>query len=162
MKKKILAISLSVILSVMLLFIIGTQFKKPIPLAEGLHWGMSPLQTTRLLGDAYEISRNTGDTPNTCYHYRAIILEQEAEITCFFWKNIMLTQIHIRWDGNTSEIFTQAYNSLYSYYQSDEDFYINTKDDHQISMGIDNGATGLFYTIKKEDTSVTIVCVDLH
>ena len=133
--------------------------RREIPIVEGLYWGMSPAQAENVLGNSYETEDLT-ETYKTEYRYKAVVFGEEAQITCFFWKGRKLSDIYFRWDSNTESIATQAYDCLYQFYHDQDGFFLNTDD--PVSLGIDYNGPKLLYQITKEDTSLTISCIDLR
>lgn len=160
MKRRILSIlSFAIVLVIVLGAILNIQFRREIPLVKGLYWGMSPNKVTKILGDSYETEKSNV-TDKTAYRYKAVVFGEEAEISCFFWKGKILSDIYIRWDSNTEIIAAQAYDCLYEYYHDKEGFFLNKED--TISLGIDYNGPILRYEIIRNDTTITVSCIDLR
>ena len=160
MKKKIITIMLSgVILAATLSVILNLSFRREIPFIEGMYWGMSPAKATKILGDCYE-KDDLREVSKTTYRYRSVVLGEEAEISCYFWKDRELSDIYIQWDSNIENMASEAYTCLYEHYHSMEGFFQNTND--PISLGIDYNGPILRYQIVKDDTTVTVSCIDLR
>ena len=161
MKKKIIATIVFIFLSVAILIsIVGMSLRREIPLVDGLYWGMSPAKATMLFGDSYESESNFCDTGKTVYCYRATVFGEEAEISCVFWKGRKLSDISFRWDDNIESIAEQAYDCLYEYYHDKEGFFLDADD--PISLGLDYSGPILRYQIIKDDTTITVSCIDLR
>ena len=162
--KKYLSIVGGIILAVLLFFafmFFTKQKRKAIPLVEGLSFGMPAEDANQLFGEACEVQPDVGDTGKTMYIYQSEVLGQQARITCFFTQDDRLTEIHFQWDDCTSDVYDQAYTCLHGYYSDHRDFFEKTENEHSVSLGTDNGATGLFYSIYKDDTSVRITRINL-
>ena len=160
MKKKHLASILSLLVAIGIwVTVVFVSPRREIPIVEGLYWGMSPAQAEKVLGGSYETEDLTV-TDKTEYRYKAVVFGEEAEITCFFWKGRILSDIYFRWDSNPEAIAGQAYNCLYEYYHDQDGFFLNEGD--PVSLGIDYNGPILRYQITKEDTSLTISCIDLR
>ncbi len=159
MKRRIFAtISFAVVLVTVLGVILNIQFRREIPLVEGLYWGMSPNKAAKVLGDSYE-TENLSVTEKTEYRCRTVVFGEEAEISCFFWKGKILSDIYIQWDTNAESIAAQAYDCLYEYYHDKKGFFLNKED--TISLGIDYNGPILRYEIIKNDSSIRLTCIDL-
>lgn len=160
MKKKHLASILSLLVAIGIwVTVVWVSPRREIPIVDGLYWGMSPAQAEKVLGGSYETEDLTV-TDKTEYRYKAVVFGEEAEITCFFWKGRILSDIYFRWDSNPEAIAGQAYNCLYEYYHDQDGFFLNEGD--PVSLGIDYNGPILRYQITKEDTSLTISCIDLR
>ena len=133
--------------------------RREIPIVEGLYWGMSPAQAEKILGNSYE-TEDLLETEKTEYRYKAVVFGEEAEITCFFWRGRKLSDIYFRWDSNQEAIAEQAYNCLYEYYHDQDGFFLKTED--PVSLGINYNGPILRYQITKEDTTITVSCIDLR
>lgn len=134
---------------------------EPIPLVDGLSFGMPSWEAERLFGEACQVELNVADTGKTMYIYQYEVLEQPAKITCFFTQDNELTEVHFQWDDCTSDVYDQAYTCLHGHYSDHRDFFEKTENENSVSLGTDNGATGMFYSIYKDDTSVRITCINL-
>ena len=160
MKKKHLASILFFLVAIGIsVTVVWVSPRREIPIVEGLYWGMSPAQAAKVMGDSYE-TKDLLVTDKTEYCYKAVVFGEEAQITCFFWKGRKLSDIYFRWDSNTESIATQAYDCLYQCYHDQDGFFLNEGD--PVSMGIDYNGPILRYEITKEDTSLTISCIDLR
>ena len=147
------------------LHIYHVAFYKPIPLVDGLSFGVSPQRTKSLFGAHFEKEENTCDTGKNTYAYHAKILGHNATVSCSFMNNKELSDVQIEWNNCDDALFQDVYSNLYSYYSKKESFFENTDEAEQkgnvrVTIGIDNGETGLFYTIEKRGKTVTVYCVD--
>lgn len=138
---------------------------KPIPLVDGLFFGVSPQRTNALFGTYIEKEENTCDTGKNTYDYQTVILGQEAQVSCSFLNDKKLSDVSITWHDCDEAFFQQVYSTLYSYYRPKNNFFENTEEMNQkgtsrITIGLNNGTTGIFYTITKSGTTVTITCID--
>lgn len=140
--------------------------QKNIPLADGLRFGMSPKQATKVLGEHIEVEFDAGGTGKSVYTYKAKVLDQDAVVTCYFLNDNQLTEVDFRWETSTKELYNQVYTCVYDHYHDKKDFFVkneNTSDSEtkRTSLGIDNGVTGIFYTLYETSTSLEISCIDL-
>ena len=89
----------------------------------------------------------------------------DAYVICWFLDDKNLTEVSVRWSEQDTALFEQVYNCLYEYYSSHKDFFVkDTMESDElngrVSIGIDNGATGLFYSIQTAEDGLYILCVD--
>ena len=129
-----------------------------IPLVDGLSFGMTPKVTAQLFGEACEVQPNAGDTGKAMYIYESEVLGHLARITCFFTQEDELTEVHFLWVHCASDVYDSAYACLYEHYSAQRNFFEKTEANHSVSLGTDNGATGLFYHIYQDNTSIIITC----
>ena len=139
---------------------------KPIPLVDGLSFGVSPQRTKALLGAPLETEENAYDTGKTAYTYQAEVLGQEAKVSCLFLDGKELTDVQINWENCDDNLFQDICAALNDYYSQKANFFQRTEETDVrgstcITMGIDNGATGIFYTITKTGKTVFLSCIDL-
>lgn len=164
-KTRIIVLCVVILIFCLGLLLFNVIFNKPIPIVDGLSFGVSPRKTERLFGAYYEKQSNIGDTGKTDYVYKAELLGSDAIITCSFIEDKKLSDVNIQWDNCEDALFQNVYSKLYSYYGKKEHFFVKTEEDDQkgnirIKMGIDNGVTGVFFTLIKNGTSVMVYCVD--
>ena len=164
-KNLIIAIPIVLFLLVVLLTCIMKK-NNQIPLIDGLRFGMSPKQATKVLGDYYNIEYHAGDTGKSVYTYKTKVLGQDATAICYFSNNRKLTEMSICWDGNSGELYDQAYTSLFDHYSNDKHFFVKENDavnqeEKHVSLGLDNGTTGVFYHLYKTNTAFIISCIEL-
>lgn len=165
-KKRIIVFFIILIcLFIMSLLIYHAVFYKPIPLVDGLAFGISPQRANSLFGAYDQKEDNTCNTGKNTYDYQTNVLGREAKISCFFLNDKELTDFHIEWINCDDSLFQDVYSSLYSHYSQKADFFEKTEESDQrgnsrITIGIDNGVTGIFYTIVKTGNTVTLSCVD--
>ena len=141
-----------------------TDSAAAIPLLDGLRFGSTPKQVTRQLGESFEISHDAAGTGKTVYRYKTAVFGHEAVVTCYFLNNRRLTETSITWNTNNADLYNQIYTCLYDYYSGNKYFFeedtqmIDTQS--KIFMGLDRGATGLYYTIISTTEFLTVQCVD--
>lgn len=165
MRKKALPAGIAVI--IILATCLSIHFfrsAKPILFLDNIHFGSSPRQVTRLLGEPLTVNHDVAGTGKTVYTYKATVLESEATVTCYFINNKQLSEVSLTWGENSINLYDRIYTCLYDHYSSNAHFFVkqDTSSANQIktSIGIDNGVTGLFYTIHSVDTSITVLCID--
>ena len=166
MKKYLLIILVIILVLVIVCFVSVVLTYEPIPLADGLRFGMSPKQVAKVLGKHYEVEYDAGSTGKAVYTYQTVVLGQDAVVTCYFWMGRELTEVVFQWQTNPAELCNQAYMRIYDHYHNKKDFF--TKEDHDssteekhISLGTDNGLTGIFYNLYETSTVLRISCVML-
>lgn len=130
-----------------------------VPLVEDLEFRISPEETAQLFGQAYETVPNYMDTGKTLYRYTASVMGQNARIGCCFLDDRRLVDIWFQWDQDIDQIYNRVYDCLYTHYSSHKDFFMETGE-NSITLGTDNGVTGLRYRITKNSDSVVVSCVD--
>ena len=165
-KVSIIAIVALVVIIPLLIFVFSGKGNIPIPLVEGLSWKSTPKQTAQLLGEPLEEWLDTNVTGKNIYVYRANVLGHEASVRVFFAKNKTLTDLYFTWENCDEDFSDQVYECIYSYCSKDKNFYVEESDyppnyEKNISMGINNGATGIYYSIEQEGTTVRVICIHL-
>lgn len=139
---------------------------KPIPLVDGLSFGVTPKRTKILFGIPLKTEQNTCDTGKTAYTYQTEVLGQEAKVSCLFLDDKKLTDVQINWVNCDDALFQDVCAALHDYYSQKANFFQRTEetDVHGstcITIGIDNDASGIFYTITKTGKTVSLSCIDL-
>lgn len=165
MKKYIIIGLVIVVLLIAFFALISLQDEKEIPLVEGLRFGMSPQKTVKMLGDPIEMISNAGDSEKTVYCFQTSVLGQDARITCYFQNDKQLAEVHFRWETGESSLYDQVYECVHSHYSDKRDFFLKSYEETgsetmRVSIGTDNGVTGLFYDIVKDDSSILVTCID--
>lgn len=161
MKKWIIYFFLAIILLAISLNWISVKKSKPIPLLEDVYFGMSPKAVEKQLGGSSEISRDITSSDKTIYIYNAVIQGQDATITCFFQNDRKLTEVHLRWNSNSPELFDWVYSCLFECFSDKKDFFVKSSDEPgRIDIGLDNGVTGLFFSVYSDKNCINVICVD--
>ena len=165
-KKYLLTVIPIVIVVLIICLFFTANTTKSIPLADGLRFGMSPKQAAKVLGEHCQVEYDAGTTGKNAYTYKAVVLDQEATVTCYFWNDRQLTEVVFLWESESAELSDQAYTCIYDHYHNKNDFF--TKEDNdsnaetkRTSLGIDNGVTGIFYNLYETHTSLQISCLVL-
>lgn len=165
--KKYLPIMFIIILAVVIVCCVSVVLTyEPIPVTDGLRFGMSPKQVAKVLGKHYEVEYDAGSTGKAVYSYQTVVLGQDAVVTCYFWMGRELTEVVFEWQTNPAELRNQAYMRIYDHYHKKKDFFTNevhnsSAEEKHISLGIDNGLTGIFYNLYETSTALRISCVKL-
>lgn len=135
-----------------------------IPLLENVKFGSTPRQVTKQLGTYSDIQYDVAGTGKTAYTYKTTVLDAEATVTCYFLNNFRLVQASVVWDNYSDVLYDQVYDCLFYHYSSYKHFFVN-KDTlnaprAEFSIGIDNGVTGLVYSIYPTNDSLRVLCID--
>ena len=110
--------------------------------------------------------KDQSDKRKNIYVNSAHVLGLEASVEVFFADNKTLTDLYFTWENCGVAFSDQVYECIYSYCSKDKNFYVKESDyppnyEKNISMGINNGATGIHYSIKQEGTTVRVICIHL-
>ena len=128
-----------------------------------LKYGSSPSYVKKQLGEALKIIEDICDTNQTAYEYNAELLNHNASITCYFIENRKLIQVDIKWTLDSSdmakELCSKAESILIEAYASEDDYFYKSAENY-VSLGKNNGATGVFYKITIEENILFISCID--
>lgn len=128
-----------------------------------LKYGSSPSYVKKQLGDALKIIPNVCDTNQTSYEYSAEVLNHKASLICYFAEDCELIQVDIKWtlDSNdmAKELCTKVESILIEAYASEDDYFYNSAENY-VSLGKNNGATGVFYKISVEENVLFISCIN--
>ena len=165
-KVSIIAVVALVVVIPLLIFVFSGKCKSSIPLVQGLSWKSTPKQTAQLLGEPLEEWLDSNVTEKNKYVYRVNVLGREASVLCLFANNKTLTDLYFTWENCDEDFSDQVYECIYSYCSKDKNFYVEESDyppnyEKNISMGINNGATGISYKIKQNGTTVEVICIHL-
>ena len=138
---------------------------KEIPFLNGVRFGMSPKQAEKHLGECFEIYGEAEKGEKIARSYRTNVMGHDAYVICWFLDDKILTELSVNWSEQDTALFEQVYNCLYEYYSGHEDFFVkDTMESDElngrVSIGIDNGATGLFYSIQTAEDGLYILCVN--
>lgn len=156
----------SLVLLAVLLFSIGfiainIKNAKPIPLLEKFYFGISPKIVERQLGKPVDVKIEPGGSDKMVYSYDAIVLDEQAAVACFFQNDRKLTEVHLQWNNNSTELYERIYACLFARFNNHKDFFIKKADDKSKTViGIDNGISGLFFSIYLETDCIRVICVD--
>lgn len=159
MKKYMIPAVILVLLLIISLSMLSMRTDLSVPLVEDLEFRISPEKTAKLFGQAYETVPNYMDTGKTLYRYTTSVMGQSAQISCCFHDDRRLVDIWFQWDQDIDQIYNQVYACLHAYYSDHKDFFIETGE-NSITLGTDNGVTGLRYRITKNSDSVVVFCMD--
>ena len=160
-KVSIIAIIVLVVVIPLLIFVFSGNGNIPIPLVEGLSWKSTPKQTAQLLGEPVEEWLDSNVTGKNIYVYSANVLGHKASVEVFFLNDKEPTNIYFTWEHCDEDFFDQVYECIYSYCSNDKNFYIKEYNKKDVLLGINNGATGIYYTIKQNGTTVEVICIYL-
>ena len=165
-KVSVIAIIVLVVVIPLLIFVFSGKGNIPIPLVEGLSWKSTPKQTAQLLGEPVEEWLDSNVTGKNIYVYSANVLGHKASVEVFFLNDKEPTNIYFTWEHCDENFFDQVYECIYSYCSKDKSFYIKESnnphsDEKRVVMGINNGATGISYTIKQNGTTIEVICIYL-
>lgn len=168
MKKALLLVPAIAILVLIGLLLFNGYEEKPVPLVDGLSFGMSPEQVSNVLGERIPPPPlDVAITELNAYEYRAEVLGTEASISCFYRNDRHLIQVYILWETDSDIIFEEAYRILYEHFSQEENFFVRSEkpargEEERISIGVDNGTTGPLYNIVRTEDAVFILCTDLE
>lgn len=166
MAKKIMILSILGIIGLIVCFVaFNVRTTKTIPLMNSFYFGMTPREVTQQLGETFDIQHDVGSTGKTTYSYKIPVLEYEANVIFFFLDNERLTEVDIIWSTSSDDLYDRVHNVLYEFYSKSDQFFSKehqNNDDSNVttSLGIDDGTTGVYYSISRTDSSIIILCVD--
>lgn len=171
MIKKVCLIIFAAILAFSLVAVVwnardSTEMKiLPLLANHSIYWGMSPTQLNKQLGSHTNVISSYCDTDKTVYTYKTTVLGYNATMICYFVNNRQLTQVDIEWDAEVNDLFETVFDCLLSFYCANEDFFCKPKeyidkDSFKASIGIDNGITGVFYSIYGTNEKLQISCIN--
>ena len=132
-----------------------------------LKYGIPPSYIKEKLGEAIKVIPNVCDTNQTAYEYNAEILNHKANMTCYFIEDQELIRVNIEWTLDSidmaKELCSEAEAILVEAYSSENDYFYNRDknsdgDTYSVSLGKNNGATGIFYEIAGEENTLIISC----
>ena len=149
------------------------QMRAEIPLTaqDGVRFGSSARKVAAAYGAPVETEKNT-DTGRTYRSYRADILDSSAEIDCgFITINGWLVEMDIRWElaspeearalfGRVTDTIAERYLDDPNYFFREEEVYPDA--DLRVVMGLEYGATGIYYTIELTDSTLRVICFDQY
>ena len=167
MKKYFLIIILIFITLGAIYLLFYDRINNQIPIIDGMYFNMSPKQAEKVLGKPIEREHDIKVSGKYIYTYETTVFDKDATIICFFIDDRKLTEVYIDWEGDIEGLRTQVRNRLYNHYHTHRDFFersptSDTSVEKQISMGIDNGCIGTFYSVYETPTRLSISCIFLR
>lgn len=173
MKKSRIAIS-AIGCIVLIGLILSVSFRRPkdevaVMKPYKVFFGDSPKTVAAELGQSLAEKSVIKITDKVVYQYTTTILESEAELRCFFRNDAQLAELHIAISTNsekqTAELFekavaciTDAYEAQETFERSDIEYLSQSR--YSISLGTNEGATGITYEVTADQTELRIICVD--
>lgn len=110
-------------------------------------------------------------TNQTLYSYKTTVMGTEAQVCCFFLNDHSLTSITFLFsemeEAQTKAVFDRAVQILQDEYRDDPKYscgelIVRDENNYRISLGLNFGATGIFYTVDVSDNILSITCDDLY
>lgn len=159
---------LGIIAVVVLLSACAAKYSRIVILDEyDLQFGMSPAEVASKLGDPVESDTSMLVANRSSYLYHTTLLEYSAKIWCEFVDDRNLSRTYIQWsldsDDQANKIIEKAEQMIRDKYQNHKNYFWKSEDwqdyEYSVSTGIDYGATGFFYKIKKSENIVYIDCI---
>lgn len=147
-----------------------SQYEIPVLSDHGIFYGDTPAEVSRKLGTTAVSKEKLPYAPETYIRYNAAILGSNAEITCYFLYGRYLTEADIYITSESAaqadELFTQAAALIEEEYAEQPGFTVGEvqhKDDgsYSRSFSLSFGATGIDYTLKVQENSLSISCCKL-
>ena len=147
-----------------------SQYEIPVLSDHGIFYGDTPAEVSRKLGTKAAAKERLPYAPETYISYNAATLGSDAEITCYFIYGRYLTEADIYITAESAaqadELFTQAAALIEEEYAEQPGFTVGKvqhKDDgsYSRSFSLSFGATGIDYTLKVQENSLSISCCKL-
>lgn len=147
-----------------------SQYEIPVLSDHGIFYGDTPAEVSGKLDTTAASKEKLPYAPETYIRYNAAILGSNAEITCYFLYGRYLTEADIYITAESAaqadELFTQAAALIEEEYAEQPGFTVGEvrhKDDCSYSRSFDLsfGATGIDYTLKVQENSLSISCCKL-
>lgn len=144
-----------------------SQYEIPVLSDHGIFYGDTPAEVSGKLGTKAAAKERLPYAPETYISYNAATLGSDAEITCYFIYGRYLTEADIYITAESAaqadELFTQAAALIEEEYSEQPGFTageVRHKDDCSYSRSFDLsfGATGIDYTLKVQENSLSISC----
>ena len=144
-----------------------SQYEIPVLSDHGIFYGDTPAEVSRKLGTTAVSKEKLPYAPETYIRYNAAILGSNAEITCYFLYGRYLTEADIYITSESAaqadELFTQAAALIEEEYSEQPGFTVGGvqhKGDgsYSRSFSLSFGATGIDYTLKVQENSLSISC----
>ena len=144
-----------------------SQYEIPVLSDLGIFYGDTPAEVSRKLETKAASKEKLPYAPETYISYNAVILGSDAELTCYFIYGRYLTEADIYITSESAaqadELFTQAAALIEEEYSEQPGFTageVQRKDDGSYSRSFDLsfGATGIDYTLKVQENSLSISC----
>ena len=147
-----------------------SQYEIPVLSDHGIFYGDTPAEVSGKLGTKAAAKERLPYAPETYISYNAAALGSDAEITCYFIYGRYLTEADIYITAESAaqadELFTQAAALIEEEYAEQPGFTVGEvqhKDDgsYRRSFSLSFGATGIDYTLKVQENSLSISCCKL-
>ena len=140
----------------------------PLVSQDGVRFGSSGRAVSAAFGAPVETEKNS-DTGRTWRTYRAVILGSSADIRCGFAAG-RLVEMDIRWELASAEDAQILCKSVADMIQErcgrENGFWCEEAEepngDRSVKMGVDYGATGIYYTIELSDSTLSVTCFDQY
>ena len=143
----------------------------PLTARDGVRFGSSARKVAAAYGEPLETEKNS-ETGRTWKTYRADILDSSAEIDCgFITINGWLVEMNIRWELASPEearaLFGRVTDTIAEWYRDDPEYFFREEEaypdtDLRVVMGLEYGATGIYYTIELMDSTLSVRCFDFY
>ena len=144
-----------------------SQYEIPMLSDHGIFYGDTTAEVSGKLGTKAAGKEKLPYAPETVIRYNAPILGSGAELTCYFIYGRYLTEADIYITAESAaqadELFTQAAALIEEEYAEQPSFTagkVRHKDDgsYSRSFSLSFGATGIDYTLKVQENSLSISC----
>lgn len=162
--KRLLFTGGAILIMLLGLSFFGMNHFKIIPLLNGVKYGMSPQRVEQKLTEPISIVHDVAGTGKVAYEYAVHTLGEDATVICYFLNNHDLVEVSICWSNYSDDLYDLIYEKLYQFYSDSKFFFeqhhFDSSGKHvRTSIGIDNGITGLHYTIFLDTESLIVQCV---
>ena len=150
---------------------LSEQARADIPLVsqDGVRFGSSARTVAAAFGAPLETEKDS-ETGRTYRTYRADMLDRSADVRCGFagWS---LIEMDIRWELASPEearaLFGRVTDTIAERYRDDPEYFVreeepNTDAALRVVMGLEYGATGIYYTIELTDSTLSVKCFDFY
>lgn len=166
-----LVVLFTTILIVMLLILPNNNKKFSIAVLEDYNicFGDSPKAVaSKIYGTCIE-KEQLAYSNQTVYTYETDILDMSAKMSCYFLNDKHLSEVDVIIQSKESEqtaamfervkeIIQESYKNEDSFVCRDVVFY--DENTYSVSLGVEEGAVGIDYTILVKDNTLCITCID--
>lgn len=150
---------------------LSEQARADIPLVsqDGVRFGSSARKVAAAFGAPLETEKDS-ETSRTYRTYRADMLDRSADVRCGFagWS---LIEMDIRWELASPEearaLFGRVTDTIAERYRDDPEYFVREEEPYsdaelRVVMGLEYGATGIYYTIELADSTLSVRCFDFY
>lgn len=147
------------------------KYEIPFFKPDHVYFGDPPRKAIpNIAGETVERTDLSRITNKTVYSFDTVVLGTKAQTGCYFSDDSYLTEIHFVFPmmerKETRKLFDGVVAIIQNEYQNDPAFFCGeieqtNENTYDISLGLNFGATGIFYTVSVEDNKLFITCIDL-